>query len=53
MHRRQAAWSVTLPLPPGEYQYSFDVDGKSIRDPLSTSLISDGQGGYNAIKLVQ
>jgi hypothetical protein len=52
MLRTRAGWSVTLPLPPGEYQYKFDVDGQLRRDPLSTSLISDGQGGYNAITLV-
>ncbi len=52
MRRTRAGWSVALPLPPGEYQYKYDVDGLLLRDPLSTSLISDGQGGHNAIKLV-
>ncbi|MDT8323402.1 MAG: isoamylase early set domain-containing protein [Bacteroidota bacterium] len=53
MRRTRAGWSATLPLPPGEYQYKFSVDGRLERSPLSSSLIADGAGGYNAILVVQ
>lgn len=42
-------WSVTFgPVPPGIYDYAFDVDGVRMTDPLSTHVIGNrtGSRGY-------
>lgn len=42
-------WSVTFgPVPPGIYDYAFDVDGVRMTDPLSTHVMGNRQGsrGY-------
>lgn len=52
MRWTRSGWTAELSLPPGEYQYKFSVDGQLRRDPLSSSLIGDGAGGYNAIQTV-
>ncbi|MBN1446627.1 MAG: glycogen-binding domain-containing protein, partial [Bacteroidetes bacterium] len=53
LRRARGAWSVDVPLPPGEYQYKFWVDGVLIRDKLSSSIIADGEGGYNAVLMIR
>jgi len=42
-------WTITLPLPPGEHQYAFVVDGRDwVADP-SAPGIDDGLGRRNSI----
>ncbi|HEY7954699.1 MAG TPA: isoamylase early set domain-containing protein [Polyangia bacterium] len=42
-------WTVTVPLAPGSWAYSFIVDGKFVEDPLAEAWRDDGFGGKNAI----
>ena len=44
------AWTVTLPLEPGRYEYSFVVDGEQwIGDPFAAEQSDDGFGARNAV----
>ncbi|HEY7445916.1 MAG TPA: isoamylase early set domain-containing protein [Vicinamibacterales bacterium] len=44
------AWTVTLPLVPGRYEYMFVVDGKEwIADPFALEQNDDGFGSRNAV----
>ena len=44
------AWTVTLPLEPGRYEYSFVVDGNRwIGDPFAVEKSNDGFGSQNAV----
>jgi hypothetical protein len=44
------AWTVTLPLVPGRYEYMFVVDGKEwIADPFALEQSDDGFGSRNAV----
>jgi hypothetical protein len=46
-------WSITLPLPPGRYEYKFVVDGEEwIPDPANPTTVDDGFGGYNSLIVV-
>jgi hypothetical protein len=46
-------WSITLPLPVGEHQYQFVIDGERwIPDPRSHALVDDGFGGTNSVVIV-
>lgn len=46
-------WSVTLPLPVGEHQYGFIVDGNSwTSDPTATNHVDDGFGRTNSVIVV-
>ena len=46
-------WSITLPLPVGEHQYQFVIDGERwIPDPRSHALVEDGFGGTNSVVIV-
>jgi hypothetical protein len=48
--RPGGAWTVTLPLKPGRYEYMFVVDGREwIADPLAAELNDDGFGSRNAV----
>lgn len=53
MRRERNGWRVDVDLPPGEYQYKFWVDGTLVRDVLSSTIIADGEGGYNALMVVR
>jgi AMP-activated protein kinase-like protein len=45
-------WTVTLPLPPGEHQYAFVVDGKQwVPDPAAPA-VDDGFGRRNSVLAV-
>ena len=49
-HVTGGAWSVTLPLKPGRYEYQFVVDGQTwIVDPLATEVSDDGFGSRNGV----
>jgi hypothetical protein len=44
------AWTVTIPLEPGRYEYQFVVDGEQwIADPYAVELNDDGFGSRNAV----
>jgi anti-sigma factor RsiW len=44
------AWTVTLPLGPGRYEYQFVVDGERwIGDPFAVEQSNDGFGSRNAV----
>jgi hypothetical protein len=44
------AWTVTLPLEPGRYEYQFVVDGdRWIGDPFAVEQNDDGFGSHNAV----
>lgn len=44
------AWTVTIPLEPGRYEYQFVVDGEQwIGDPFAVEQSDDGFGSRNAV----
>jgi hypothetical protein len=44
------AWTVTIPLEPGRYEYQFVVDGEQwIADPFAIEQSDDGFGSRNAV----
>ena len=44
------AWTVTLPLRPGRYEYMFVVDGQQwVADPFAAEHADDGFGARNAV----
>lgn len=36
-------WTISIPLPPGDYSYSFIVDGKTVRDPYQRRTDAKGR----------
>jgi 1,4-alpha-glucan branching enzyme len=46
-------WEITLPLPPGRYQYKYVIDQVDWQeDPSNPETIDDGYGGFNSILVV-
>jgi len=46
-------WTVTIPLPVGEHQYQFVVDGARWEpDPSAHAQVDDGFGGTNSVIVV-
>jgi 1,4-alpha-glucan branching enzyme len=46
----KGAWSITLPLAPGRYEYKFLIDGeKWAADPGNPKKNKDGFGAYNSV----
>jgi len=46
----EGAWTVTLPLEPGRYEYQFVIDGERwIGDPFAVEQSNDGFGSRNAV----
>ena len=44
------AWTVTIPLEPGRYEYMFVIDGEQwIGDPFAVEQTDDGFGSRNAV----
>jgi hypothetical protein len=44
------AWTVTIPLEPGRYEYMFVVDGNRwVADPFAVEQNDDGFGSQNAV----
>ena len=47
------SWTITLPLPSGEHQYLFVVDGEQwVPDPLAHAQVDDGFGTTNSVIVV-
>ncbi len=43
-------WSITIPLEPGHYRYSFLIDGDTwVKDPQAASAVEDEFGRANSI----
>ena len=50
MRAASGAWTATITLKPGRYQYMFVVDGKQwVTDPLASDVNADGFGQRNAV----
>lgn len=46
----KGVWTITIPLAPGRYQYTFVVDGTSwVADPLAPRTLEDDFGRPNSI----
>lgn len=43
------AFTLTLPLAPGSYQYKFVADGQWKQDPTNPKGVDDGFGGQNSV----
>ncbi len=43
------SWSLTLPFPPGNYEYKFVVNGEELLDPQNKFYKPNGLGGHNSI----
>ena len=53
MTREGESWTITLPIAPGVYRYSFkDSDGNWFLPPTITSRVDDGFGGEDGILVV-
>jgi hypothetical protein len=48
----EGAWTVTLRLPKGRYEYAFVVDNQIIADPVAGIYQEDGFGNLNAVLMV-
>jgi hypothetical protein len=49
-HVSNGAWTATIPLEPGRYEYMFVVDGQQwIGDPFAAEQNRDGFGSQNAV----
>lgn len=54
MHRHESAWTITLHIPKGRYEYAFLVDGEEIvPDPQARIYQEDGFGQKNAVLIVE
>jgi hypothetical protein len=42
-------WFARVPLGPGNWSYSFVIDGQWVEDPLADTWRADGFGGKNAV----
>jgi len=50
---QRSVWEIVIPLPPGEYEYKFVIDGKEwIADPGNPEVTEDGFDGYNSVIVV-
>jgi len=45
----RGVWSVTLPLPPGRYEYAFILDGTVWQTDPEAPFVDDGFGGKNSV----
>jgi hypothetical protein len=50
--RRDGAWSATLSLPPGEYQYRLRVDGQWRNNPDAERRVGNDYGSENDVLTV-
>lgn len=50
---KQGAWTLTLNLPEGRYEYSFLIDGnRVVPDPRASLFQNDGFGNRNAVLIL-
>ena len=53
MQRRSGKFRLTLPLPPGRYQYKFILDGQWIKDPDNSEWAVSDMGTVNSLVVVE
>jgi hypothetical protein len=47
-------WTLVVPLPPGEYQFMYVIDGKQwLTPPLAEDYLDDGFGQKNGVLSVR
>jgi hypothetical protein len=46
---QDGVWTITIPLAPGRYQYTFVVDGTWVADPLAPRTLEDDFGQPNSV----
>ncbi|OHE75272.1 MAG: hypothetical protein A2107_06320 [Verrucomicrobia bacterium GWF2_62_7] len=42
-------WKIEVPLPPGQHEYRFVVDGQWISDPIAKESEPNPHGGDNSV----
>ena len=52
MQKRSGKFSLTLPLPPGCYQYKFILDGQWVKDPDNSDWAVSDMGTVNSLLVV-
>jgi len=53
-NEQKGLWEITIPLPPGRYEYRFVIDGEDfIPDPGNPNTVDDGFGGLNSVVTVE
>jgi 1,4-alpha-glucan branching enzyme len=46
-------WQSVVDLPPGRYQYKFQIDSQNWKeDPNNPERTDDGYGGFNSVVVV-
>ena len=50
---RQGVWKTTVTLPPGRYEYRFQVDGAWVNDPACPDCVPNEFGTTNCVKVVK
>ncbi|MGB9629348.1 MAG: isoamylase early set domain-containing protein [Thermodesulfobacteriota bacterium] len=50
---KKGMWKISLPLPPGQYEYLFFVDGRWQVDPNCPNLVGNPFGTLNCVKTVE
>ena len=53
LRRENGHWVTTLPLPPGQYEYKYLVDGEWVLDPRNASQVRTAVGSVNSLLVVQ
>ncbi|KPU62585.1 pullulanase [Thermococcus sp. EP1] len=64
MQKENGAWSITVCLEPGRYEYKFFINGEWVKDmssdkygnpvdPEADEYVDDGFGGKNAVRIVE
>ncbi len=47
-------WMLVVPLPPGEYQFMYVINGKQwLTPPLAEDFVDDGFGNRNGVVIVR
>ncbi len=49
MANDNGAYSITISLLPGRYEYKFYEDGKEMLDPVNPVKVPNGLGGFNSV----
>jgi 1,4-alpha-glucan branching enzyme len=47
------AWTIVVPLPPGEHLFMYVVDGMWVSPPLAEDYMDDGFGARNGVVVVR
>lgn len=50
--KEDGVWTYSMLVSEGLYQYIFVVDGREMKDPVNTEMVSNGMGGSNNLLTV-